>query len=154
MTDMVENLDKLENALSQLQCVLVARRARYTPEAVSWAQYDILEILRLHGAMTPSLMGERLGVARSGISKSLRVLKDLCLVEQLQGTDDRREQSTGLTTGGRDFLMRAAAGRHDAARSVAAILSPGEQAMFAELCEKTCLALENARPSDLDGHCD
>ncbi|MBT9429471.1 MULTISPECIES: hypothetical protein [Symbiopectobacterium] len=28
----------LENALSGLQCVLVARRARYTPEAVTWGQ--------------------------------------------------------------------------------------------------------------------
>jgi hypothetical protein len=37
----------LENALSHLQCILVARRTRYTPEAVSWAQYDILELLRV-----------------------------------------------------------------------------------------------------------
>ncbi|MCH4272774.1 hypothetical protein [Kerstersia gyiorum] len=37
----------MENALSHLQCILVARRTRYTPEAVSWAQYDILELLRV-----------------------------------------------------------------------------------------------------------
>lgn len=131
----------LENALSHLQCVLVARRTRYTPEAVNWAQYDILELLRLQGPMTPSLLGDRLGAARTGISKSLRVLKDLKLVEQMQGHGDRREQVTALTQQGRDFLARAASGRHDAAQCVMAVLTPGEQAMFTELCEKVGAAL-------------
>lgn len=131
----------LEDALSHLQCILVARRARYTPEAVNWAQYDILELLRLQGPMTPSLLGERLGAARTGISKSLRVLKDLGLVEQMQGDGDRREQVTALTRQGCDFLVRAATGRRDAARRVMAALTPGEQAMFTELCEKVGAAL-------------
>ncbi|NBF06563.1 MarR family transcriptional regulator [Pseudomonas sp. Fl5BN2] len=132
----------LENALSRLQCVLVARRARYTPEAVSWSQYDILELLRLQGRMTPSQLGERLGVARTGVSKALRVLKDLGLVTQAQGGGDRREQLTLLTDSGRDFLARAASGRHDAAQRVLAALTQGEQAIFTELCEKACSALE------------
>lgn len=131
----------LENALSHLQCVLVARRARYTPEAVSWAQYDILELLRLQGPMTPSLLGDRLGAARTGISKSLRVLKDLDLVGQMQSDGDRREQVTTLSQQGRDFLVRAASGRRDAAQCVMDVLTPGEQAMFTELCEKVCAAL-------------
>lgn len=131
----------LENALSRLQCILVARRTRYTPEAVSWAQYDILELLRLQGPMTPSSLGDQLGAARTGISKSLRVLKDLGLVEQIQGQGDRREQVTALTDQGRDFLARAATGRRDAARRAMAALSAGEQAMFTELCEKVSDAL-------------
>lgn len=131
----------LENALSHLQCVLVARRTRYTPEAVSWAQYDILELLRLQGPMTPSLLGDSLGATRTGISKSLRVLKDLKLVEQVQSDGDRREQVTALTRQGSDFLVRAATGRRDAARSAIAALTPGEQAIFTELCEKVSTAL-------------
>lgn len=131
----------LENALSHLQCILVARRTRYAPEAVSWAQYDILELLRLQGPMTPSLLGDRLGAARTGISKSLRVLKDLKLVEQMQGDGDRREQVTALTRQGCDFLARAATGRRDAAQCVMATLTAGEQAMFTELCEKVSAAL-------------
>lgn len=132
----------LENALSTLQCILVARRARYTPEAVNWAQYDVLELLRLQGPATPSSLSERLGVARSAISKSLRVLKDLGLVEQAQGGGDRREQVTVLTPRGGDFLARAASGRQDAARRAMAVLSAGEQAIFAELCEKVSAALQ------------
>ncbi|CAM4070043.1 MarR family winged helix-turn-helix transcriptional regulator [Kerstersia similis] len=131
----------LENALSRLQCILVARRTRATPEAVSWAQYDILEVLRLHGPMTPSLLSDRLGAARTGISKSLRVLKDLGLVEQMQEDGDRRAFVTALTRQGRDFLARAATGRSEAARCVREALTPGEQAIFVELCEKASAAL-------------
>lgn len=141
LTQSTEEPGALENALSHLQCILVARRTRYTPEAVSWAQYDILELLRLQGPMTPSLLGERLSAARTGISKSLRVLKDLNLVEQIQGDGDRRAQVTTLTRQGRDFLVRAATGRRDAAQCVMATLTPGEQAMFTELCEKVSAAL-------------
>lgn len=141
LTQSTEEPGALENALSHLQCILVARRTRYTPEAVSWAQYDILELLRLQGPMTPSLLGERLGAARTGISKSLRVLKDLNLVEQIQGDGDRRAQVTTLTRQGREFLVRAATGRRDAAQCVMATLTPGEQAMFTELCEKVSAAL-------------
>ncbi|MBA1202560.1 winged helix-turn-helix transcriptional regulator [Pseudomonas capeferrum] len=136
-----EDPSVLENALSHLQCILLARRTRYTPEAVSWAQYDILELLRLQGPMRPSLLGDKLGAARTGISKSLRVLKDLNLVEQMQGDGDRREQVTTLTRQGRDFLVRAATSRRDAAQCVMAALTSGEQAMFTELCEKVSTAL-------------
>ncbi len=138
-----ESPGALENALSHLQCVLVARRTRYTPEAMSWPQYDILELLRLQGPATPSLLGDKLGAGRPGISKSLRVLKDLGLVEQIQGNGDRREMVTALTLAGRDFLVRAATGRREAARIAAAVLTPGEQAMFTELCDKVSFALAN-----------
>lgn len=131
----------LENALSGLQCVLVARRVRYTPEAVNWGQYDILELLRLQGPMMPSELGERLSIARTGVSKSLRVLKDLGLIEQMQRDDDRRAQVTVLTERGCDFLVRAADGRRDAAQRAMKVLSAGEQAIFTELCEKVSAAL-------------
>lgn len=134
----------LEDALSRLQCVLVARRSRYNPETVTWGQYDILELLRLHGAATPSTLGERLGTARTGISKALRVLKDQGLVAQAQAAGDRREQVTILTALGEDFLARAATGRHDAAQRLAGALTPGEQAIFTELCNKASAALESA----------
>ncbi|WP_146655485.1 MarR family transcriptional regulator [Labilithrix luteola] len=138
---------ELENALSILQCVLVARRHRYTPEAVSWAQYDVLELLRLHGAMTPSALSERLGVSRPTLSKSMRVLKDLGLVVQTQASEDRREQSTALTERGLNFLERAAIQRRRAATLVGAALTLGEQAIFAELCRRASAALQ----SETDG---
>ncbi|UUZ97886.1 hypothetical protein LJK87_10225 [Paenibacillus sp. P25] len=39
----MEPTSELEDALSHLQCVLVARRTRINPEQITWAQYDVLE---------------------------------------------------------------------------------------------------------------
>ncbi|MEC5344973.1 MarR family transcriptional regulator [Brenneria populi] len=144
MADSSRSPGALENALSRLQCVLVARRSRYTPETVTWGQYDILELLRLRGAATPSQLSERLAIARTGVSKALRVLKDLDLVAQTSADGDRREQVTILTEHGLDFLTRAAIGRQDGAQRVMAALTPGEQAIFTELCDKASAALESS----------
>ncbi|MEH0876603.1 helix-turn-helix domain-containing protein [Pectobacterium cacticida] len=138
---MSERIDSLETALSRLQCVLVARRAYYTPEKVSWLQYDILDMLRLNGPMTPSVMSECLGVTRTSMSKSLRMLKDLSFITQDQDGVDRREQRTTISASGKDFLSRATTGHHDMAKLVMETLTPGEQAIYTELCHKVARAL-------------
>lgn len=132
----------LENALSHLQCVLVARRTRINPEQITWAQYDVLEILRIRGPMMPSIIGETLGMSRSTTSKILRVLKDKQLIEQTARREDRREQTTSLTDNGEEFLACTAKNRREAAEIAASILTPGEQSIFAELCQKVALALQ------------
>ncbi|MFJ9692595.1 MarR family winged helix-turn-helix transcriptional regulator [Kitasatospora sp. NPDC101183] len=134
--------DGFEDALSHLQCALVARRSRTDPEGLTWQQYDALELLRLRGAMTPSQLGERLGVSRQTTSKALRVLKDLHLVGQRPAGPDRREVDTYLTPEGAAHLTRAAAQRRHNARTAAGALSPGERALFAELCARAARALE------------
>ncbi|WCF10830.1 MarR family transcriptional regulator [Paenibacillus thiaminolyticus] len=134
----------LENSLSHLQCVLVARRARINPEQLTWAQYDILELLRIRGPLMPSEISERLGMSRSAISKALRVLKDRRFIEQSARQQDRREQTTSLTPEGRAFLSIAAHSRREAADIAASVLTPGEQGMFAELCRKVADALDDA----------
>ncbi|MEJ8547541.1 MarR family winged helix-turn-helix transcriptional regulator [Brevibacillus borstelensis] len=134
----------LENALSHLQCVLVARRARINPEQITWAQYDVLEILRIRGPLMPSAISEALGMSRSAASKILRVLKDKHLIEQTAGKEDRREQITSLTRSGRELLDRAAESRREAAELAAEVLTPGEQSIFAELCEKVAAALSDS----------
>ncbi|WP_409517223.1 MarR family winged helix-turn-helix transcriptional regulator [Ensifer sp.] len=133
----------LELALSVLQCELVARRHRFTPEAVSWGQYDVLELLRLEGALRPSTMSERLGVSRTQLSKALRVLKDLDLIEQSSQDTDRRAQETRLSAQGGAFMERAALQRRGAAQLVASVMTPGEQAIFAELCRKAVEGLKD-----------
>ncbi|MEH2920901.1 MarR family winged helix-turn-helix transcriptional regulator [Samsonia erythrinae] len=138
---MSEAIDTLETALSRLQCVMVARRAYYTPEKVSWSQYDILEVLRLNGPSTPSGLSKSLGITRASMSKSLRVLKDLGFVTQDQDAIDRREQRTAISASGRDFLSRAATCHHDMATLAMEVLTPGEQAIYTELCNKVSHAL-------------
>lgn len=141
---------ELENALSFLQCVLVARRTRETPEKITWQQYDVLENLRIHGPMTPSALGRVLGISRQTTSKALRILKDMQLIEQTAGTD-RREQTTALTHLGREFLTRAAHSRRRTAQTAAGALTAGEESIFAELCLKVAQALDAMLRSDEAG---
>ncbi|MFI6996587.1 MarR family winged helix-turn-helix transcriptional regulator [Nocardia sp. NPDC050175] len=136
--------DGIENALAHLTCVLVAQRTRTTPERVSWQQYDVLEMLRLRGPMTPSLLSDALSVSRPTVSKALRVLKDQDLVEQASLGTDRREQTTSLTPVGREFLDRAAECRRDNAKIAESVLTPAEQTVFAELCGKVAEAINAA----------
>ncbi|MFE9581338.1 MarR family winged helix-turn-helix transcriptional regulator [Nocardia sp. NPDC006044] len=139
--------DGIENALAHLTCVLVARRTRTTPERVTWQQYDVLEMLRLRGPMTPSALSDALSVSRPTMSKALRVLKDQDLVRQAALGTDRREQTTSLTSIGREFLDRAAACRRDNAVIAESVLTPAEQEIFAELCGKVAEAIHSSTQS-------
>ncbi|MFF9686104.1 MarR family winged helix-turn-helix transcriptional regulator [Streptomyces sp. NPDC014623] len=132
----------LEAALVHLQCLLVARRSRANPEGVNWHQYDVLELLRVRGSMRPSELSAALDVSRQSTSKALRVLKDLNLVTQRASGEDRRELSTSLTREGEAFLSRIARGRQDIGQLAASVLTEGEGALFAELCEKVAAAME------------
>jgi DNA-binding MarR family transcriptional regulator len=131
----------LEDALSHLQCVVVARRTKASPLNVTWAQYDVLETLRIHRSLTPSHLSRTMGVSRQSMSKALRILKDRGLVQQVASGPDRRELTTTLTDAGREFLSRAAVMRREAAAVAAEVLTPGEQSLFAELCQKVAGAL-------------
>ncbi|CDL86070.1 MarR family winged helix-turn-helix transcriptional regulator [Xenorhabdus cabanillasii] len=125
-----------EEALSRLQCVLVARRTITNPEGVSWAQYDTLYLLRQYQPIKPSIIGEKLGFTRSKTSKILRSLKDKELIEQEAGESDKRELVTKLSQKGLMFLQRAESSNHNMADIVAANMSQGEIAIFTELCNR------------------
>ncbi|WP_430262548.1 MarR family winged helix-turn-helix transcriptional regulator [Providencia sp. Me31A] len=133
--------NSLEDALSLLQCTLVARRVSFTPEQITWGQYDVLEILRLKGDLTPSQLSQSLGLSRQNLSKFLRVLKSYDFVEQYQSEQDRRELITHLTEKGHQFLQRAAIGRAENAAKVKAVLTPQEQELFIALSQKITNAL-------------
>lgn len=133
---------ELEVALSLLQCELVARRNRFTPEAITWAQYDVLEVLRVNGALRPSIISDRLGISRTQLSKALRVLKDLELIEQVSDDTDRRALATRLSDQGKDFMERAARQRHSSTQLAESFMTSGEQAIFAELCLKAVKGLQ------------
>ncbi|MFJ5196918.1 MarR family winged helix-turn-helix transcriptional regulator [Streptomyces sp. NPDC088394] len=133
---------ELEDALSHLQCVLVARRTATNPEGINWQQYDVLEMLRIRGAMNPSRLSESLGVSRQTASKALRVLKDLELIQQAALGEDKREHTTSLTPKGHAFLASAARSRQENVQAAVEVLSPGEQAMFTEMCHKVADSID------------
>lgn len=140
---------KLENALSLLQCTLVAQRTRYTPEQVTWGQYDILELLRLRGDLTPSQLSNSLAISRQNLSKFMRGLKTLGFIAQYRSDRDKRELITQLTDEGHTFLERAALGRKQNAQKISECLTIGEQALFIELSQKIINALAPEK-SDAD----
>lgn len=142
---------QFEEALGNLQCVLVARRMLVNPDGISWPQYDTLDMLRQHQPMTPSAIGDKLGFARSKMSKILRSLKDQQFVEQAPGNSDKREMLTQLTEKGAKFLKTAEANRHLMAEQVASSMSPGEIAIFTELCVKAASALLEENVKSVDG---
>lgn len=131
----------LEDTLSLLQCTLVARRVSFTPEQITWGQYDVLEILRLKGDLTPSQLSQFLGISRQNLSKFLRILKSFEFVEQYQSEEDKRELITRLTDKGAHFLQRAATGRAENALKVKAALTQQEQDVFIQLSQKITDAL-------------
>ena len=133
--------NELEDALSLLQCTLVARRISYTPEQVTWGQYDVLEILRLKGDLTPGQLSQLLGISRQNLSKFLRVLKSYDFVSQYQSAEDKREFITHLTHAGQNFLQRAATGRKENAMKIQQALTDQEQKLFITLANKVTNAL-------------
>ncbi|WP_340608440.1 MarR family winged helix-turn-helix transcriptional regulator [Xenorhabdus bharatensis] len=135
-----------ENALSRLQCVLVARRTKVNPEGVSWAQYDVLHLLRQYQSMNPGIIAEKLGFTRSKTSKILRSLKDKDLVKQESGENDKRELLTKLSPKGLVFLQRTEASRHNMADIVTSHMSQGEIALFTELCHRAADLLSTNTP--------
>ncbi|QAV22053.1 MarR family winged helix-turn-helix transcriptional regulator [Proteus hauseri] len=136
---------ELENALSLLQCTLVAQRTRYSPELVTWGQYDILELLRLRGDLTPSQLSDELAISRQNLSKFMRGLKRLGFIAQYQSEQDKREFITHLTEAGKIFLEKAALGRKQNALKVSESLTLGEQAIFIELSHKIIAALASEK---------
>ncbi|PHM67591.1 putative regulator PapX protein [Xenorhabdus stockiae] len=124
------------DALSRLQCVLVARRTMVNPEGVSWAQYDVLHLLRQYQSMNPGVIGEKLGFTRSKTSKILRSLKDKELVKQESSEHDKRELLTKLSPKGLVFLQRTEASKCNMADIVTSHMSQGEIAIFTELCHR------------------
>ena len=133
--------NKLEDALSLLQYTLVARRISFTPEQVTWGQYDVLEILRLKGDLTPGQLSQLLGISRQNLSKFLRILKSYDFVSQYQSKQDKREFITHLTDAGQDFLQRAATGRTENAMKIQQALTEEEQVLFISLANKVTSAL-------------
>ncbi|MFF9399012.1 hypothetical protein ACF1FX_30920 [Streptomyces sp. NPDC014646] len=56
--------------------------------------------------------------------------------------EGRKGRTTSLTTEGRAFLANAAQGRRENARDASAVLSPGEQTLFTEMCRKATVSID------------
>lgn len=126
MTHILYN-SKLEEALTRLQCELVAERNRVNTENISWFQYDILESLYISNGALPATLSINLGVTRSKLSKGLKGLKEKGYIKQEKSKEDARELRTDLTQKGIDFLIEIKKGHEHLADIAESVLTTKEK---------------------------
>ncbi|MFT8703860.1 MarR family winged helix-turn-helix transcriptional regulator [Bifidobacterium aquikefiricola] len=114
------------------------------PQRVTWLQYDILFALR-DDPFLPSVLSRRLGIARSKLSKNLGVLKALGYVEQMPGSDDRRELQTTLSKLGQTFMHEVDQQHQELVDVARSVWSESEQSQFEVLSQKLIDALRKDR---------
>jgi DNA-binding MarR family transcriptional regulator len=132
-----------EQSLSDLQCILIARRELASSEGIklTWLDFDVMDCL-IKEAQTPSQLSEYLHTSRSSMSKRLKYLRDNGLVTFEISTKDGRSRIISLTGEGRGIMDAVYAGRRDMARQASQGLTPDEQQQFAYLAQKIATALD------------
>ena len=138
-------MKKLKEALTDLQCELVAERTRVNPQNISWLQYDILHQLEKQETILPSELSAILGISRTKLSKSLKSLKILGYIQQIPNKSDGRELYTSISTEGKDLLKKISAGHQTLYESALNSLSEEEQLVFANLSIRVSERLRKER---------
>lgn len=135
----------LKIALMELQCEMVAERSLANPEDITWLQYDILSRLDKSEKVLPSYLSVSLGVSRTKLSKSLKNLKALGLIEQSPSLTDGRELDTSITAHGVKLLASISKRHHLLHQTAFNALTMQEQKDFATLANKLSTALRKER---------
>jgi MarR family transcriptional repressor of emrRAB len=138
-------LTQLENVLKNLQCELVAERARVNPQTISWLQYDILNILNSESELLPSKISILLGINRTKLSKALKELKRMNYIKQKPSEKDGRELLTSLTKDGRHLLAQIDNGHTHLLQVANSVFEAEEKEQFKYLAEKYLNALKLER---------
>lgn len=135
----------LKIALLDLQCEMVAERSLANPDDITWLQYDILNRLDKSEKVLPSYLSISLGVSRTKLSKSLKNLKALGLIEQSPSLTDGRELYTSITAHGVKLLASISDRHHLLYQTAFNALTVQEQKDFATLANKLSTALRKER---------
>lgn len=134
-----------ENALSELQCILLAHRGINDDSAtkLAWIDFDILDYLQLKGERTPSDLCIIFTMSKSSLSKHLKRLKQYELVEFTRNTDDGRSFFVSITSAGRELMDNVYKGRNELATKAERVLSEAEKRQFTVLATKITEALDD-----------
>lgn len=134
-------MNKLQKAVMNLQCELVAERNRVNSKEITWLQFDILNVLRQDNLCSPSELSEYLGISRSKFSKAVKELKALNYITQVIDVRDGRSLITKITSQGKDLLLFIDEGHGYLLEIAREIFSKEEQDTF--------IALTNRLPQKL-----
>lgn len=138
-------MNKLQKAVMNLQCELVAERNRVNQKDITWLQFDILNLLRQHNLSSPSELSEHLGISRSKFSKAVKELKDQNYITQIIDERDGRSLITMITSQGKDLLTTIDEGHGYLLEIAREIFSKQEQETFIALTNRLSQKLADDR---------
>ena len=110
-------------------------------------QVHILETVVARPGQRMNELAQTLGVDASTVSRTIRPLLDLALIERRAGESDRREACLMPTDAGNRQAAAIATARRDMAQAVQGHLAPERLALFADLFEEylEAIAIEGRR---------
>jgi DNA-binding MarR family transcriptional regulator len=129
----------------------VSERADVQICGVSVAQAATLEVLLAEGPMRASLLGKRLGIAPSTLTRNLDRLEERGLVGRGSDGEDGRAWRIVLTAKGRRAAERLEEGEHEFARSILDRLSPRARVAIVDHIEDLLVAVRDATESCCPG---
>lgn len=143
-------MNKLQEAVMNLQCELVAERNRINQKEITWLQFDILNLLRQHNLSSPSELSEYLGISRSKFSKAVKELKDKDYITQIIDERDGRSLITMITSQGKDLLTTIDEGHGYLFEIAREIFSKQEQETFIALTNRLSQKLADDRMKNFE----
>ncbi len=134
-----------EDALATLQYVLIARRVQASdePMRLNWRHFDIMELIKKHGSITPSTISKTLDMSRSSTAKYLKGLEEKELIQRDSPGSDRRSYQVALTKQADEILDNIYKGQRENARKVQQVLSVDEMKQFVVIAAKITAALDD-----------
>jgi DNA-binding MarR family transcriptional regulator len=134
-----------EDALANLQYVLIARRVQASdePMRLNWKHFDIMALIKERQSIAPSVISETLSMSRSSTSKYLKSLEEKGLITKSSLGKDRRSHNVVLTEQADEILNNIYKGQHTNAALASEALSPEELQQFTRIAKKITAALDS-----------
>ncbi|MDV2988884.1 MAG: MarR family transcriptional regulator [Dehalogenimonas sp.] len=140
-----KNEEAFENALTNLQHVLIARRVLASDEQVrlNWNHFNIMALVKEHGSILPSQISDELRLSRPTTSKYLKYLKAHGLISTSTSKNDHRSYTIHLTSLSKQIIQNIFKGQHDNVKLALNVLTTNEAEQFARTAVKITAALDN-----------
>lgn len=137
--------EAFENALANLQYVLIARRVQASdePMRLNWRHFDIMAFIKEHESVEPSKISKTLYISRSSTSKYLKSLEEKALILKTAQGSDRRSHQVVLTKHADEILENIYRGQRENALQALQVLSDEEIQQFTTIATKIASALDS-----------
>ncbi|MBO9731365.1 MAG: MarR family transcriptional regulator [Chitinophaga sp.] len=131
---MPNTADQLEQAYTNLQCLIIAQVNRFSTEKLTATQYLLLDYLIRCGASTTGQLAKQFHISAPAVSRHIKKLVQDGLIVQERDLEDRRSAFNDATPKGVKLVNEAKKLRKNMTRQLQQILSERDQATFIRLC--------------------